>query len=282
MNMETILTPEYFWRLSPYGDAPYECGTADDVMSAIPHNAPTEEAGDFWRDGELFCGKCGAQKSVSGGTVAATCECFINREREAKAAEELKDRKERCFSAKKYYDCSLSKFDGSETARKLAQLFCDNWQEMLEKGYGLILYGGTGTGKTWLAAALCNEVMAKGYGAKLISVGEIELRVDAGESLGKIVQDLNRYPLIVLDDYGAERTTSYMHSNLLTLMDARQNSGKATLLTTNLTLDQLTVESRLNSRAFENKVPVAVTGRDRRRDGAQAAERRMKELWAQS
>lgn len=277
-----LLTPEFFWRMSPYGDTPFECGTADDIMSAIPHKSPTEEPGDFWRDGELFCGKCESQKSVNGGTVAATCECHENREREVRAAEELKARKERCFDAPKFYSCELGKFDGSEKALKLCKTYCDNWSEMLQKGFGLTLYGGTGTGKTWLAAAICNEVMKKGYGARLISVGHIEMLIDAGENFGKLVQDLNRFPLLVLDDYGAERETSFMHSKMLTLLDERQNTGKPTIITTNYTKDQIEEEGRLNSRAFENKPYVSVVGKDRRREGTQAATQRMKELWAQS
>ena len=108
------------------------------------------------------------------------------------------------------------------------------------------------------------------------------MRLDAGESLGKIVEELNRFPLLVLDDYGAERETQFMHSKMLTLLDARQNSGRPMLITTNLNREQLNEESRVNSRAFDGKIPVLVSGSDKRRNNSESAVRRMQELWKAS
>lgn len=50
---------------------------------------------------------------------------------------------------------------------------------------------------------------------------------------------LCRYPLLIIDDFGMERDTSYGLEQLYNVIDSRYRSKKPLIVTTNLTLQEL-------------------------------------------
>ena len=48
-----------------------------------------------------------------------------------------------------------------------------------------------------------------------------------------------QYPLLILDDFGAERNTEYALEQLFNVIDARYQAGKPLILTSNLSLADL-------------------------------------------
>ncbi len=86
-------------------------------------------------------------------------------------------------------------------------------------------------------------------------------------------EQLNRYHLLVIDDLGAERTTSYMNEIVYQVIDTRFRSGLPLIVTTNLTLKEIKKpqnpeNQRIYSRLLEMCHPLAVPGSDRRRQKA--------------
>lgn len=107
----------------------------------------------------------------------------------------------------------------------------------------LVLSGDTGRGKTHLAiAALRREVQERGrlgrwlYVPQLLT--EIKRRYGSEErALGSAEAYIDRlvaWPLLVLDDLGAERATGWVAEQLTALFDRRLQVGGVTLVTTNL------------------------------------------------
>ena len=92
------------------------------------------------------------------------------------------------------------------------------------------------------------------------------------EGRNELFDELNRIPLLILDDLRAERKTEFMSETLFNVIDGRYNSGLPLIVTTNLTAKELKQTSgdlsldRVISRLLEMCHPVEVTGQDRRRE----------------
>ena len=107
-----------------------------------------------------------------------------------------------------------------------------------KKGY--IFSGGVGTGKTFLANCVCNQLSEKGFSVLSFSLGayfnKIRFSTDEEEKLIQAVKDVD---LLFIDDLGSEyinRENGKMwgEEKLFRLFDERYRTGKPILITTNL------------------------------------------------
>lgn len=79
------------------------------------------------------------------------------------------------------------------------------------------------------------------------------------------IGQLCRYPLLIIDDFGMERDTSYGLEQLYNVIDSRYRSQKPLIVTTNLTLQELqnpedNAHARIYDRVLEMCVPVHFSG----------------------
>lgn len=107
---------------------------------------------------------------------------------------------------------------------------------------GIYLHGSYGTGKTYLIAALFNELAKKNIKSAIIYVPEF-LRV-LKSSFGTDFEDkydyIKRVPLLLLDDIGAEYLTPWARDEILgTILQYRMDEDLPTFFTSNLNLKQL-------------------------------------------
>lgn len=132
---------------------------------------------------------------------------------------------------------------------------------------GLILFGAQGTGKSTLAACVCNALVDAGRRCKFTSVYDI--MVDAKEigernALGK----LRGMDLVVLDDFGTEATTDHRIEQSFRIVDALCGAGRNLLVTTSLGYRQIVQPSQrmhgVMGRIRAKCSPVEVKGPDRR------------------
>ena len=103
------------------------------------------------------------------------------------------------------------------------------------------------------------------------------------EGRNEYISRLCRYPLLILDDFGMERSTEYGLEQVFNVIDSRYRSGKPLTVTTNLTLKELqhpqdTAHARIYDRLLEMCAPVRFSGENFRRETAQAKLERMKKL----
>ena len=94
------------------------------------------------------------------------CACI----REANAREE-KERKERehrqiverytsaCFEERKMREWSFENDNGANPTMEYAKRYVENWPDMRKEGNGLLLWGGVGTGKSYMAACIANSLL---------------------------------------------------------------------------------------------------------------------------
>ena len=249
-------------------------------------------------DGFLVCGNCHTRKEIEvefpWGKIRPYCLCACAKAKQdaEKAEEEERKRKERIqrLRTNAFPDGSLAHctFDmASDPNHKILlamQRYVENFKKFHEEGKGILLYGSVGTGKTFLAACSANAVIDKGIPVLMTSVSYIANKLmGMFEGKNEYIESLNSYPLLVLDDLGAERNTEYMNEVVYTIINARYKARLPLIVTTNLTTEQLKAPTdvtmaRTYSRVLEMCFPIKVEGVDIRREKAKAEYKTMSDI----
>lgn len=107
---------------------------------------------------------------------------------------------------------------------------------------GLYLHGSFGSGKTYLIAALLNELSAK-KNANIEIIYFPELLRNIKEDFSSIESKmyyLQNVDILLIDDIGAENVTAWGRDEILgTILQSRMNSKLTTFFTSNLTIEEL-------------------------------------------
>lgn len=192
----------------------------------------------------------------------------------AKIVKERQDLLKRiCFPDADMSHWNFANDDGAnEKVSSIVRNYAENFDEMKEKGKGLLLFGKVGRGKSFHAACVGNYLIERGIPALMTDFARIEKESNRDFSKRQEYFDaLNKFPLLILDDLGTERDTAYMNEIVYTVIESRAKSGLPTIVTTNLTAEELKSPANLtNQRIFSRLlgicIPVEVVGDDRRRE----------------
>ena len=252
--------------------------------------ATREAPGDYIENGVLMCGKCHTPKQVLMSLPALTsndtprpipvaCKCqqeADDRTQAEQRAAEFKNNLGVHWRADGFHDPSylkptFSDDDGSNPKlTNICKKFVDRWPEMFENGMGLLLYGGVGGGKTFLAGCVCNALLEKQVKVCATSFPRVLNVLQNSMDRQKALDRLARYQCILLDDFGVERGTEYAQEQLFAVVDARYRAKRPTIITTNLSLHDLENPQNLSySRIFDRllelcPVRLCVSGPSRR------------------
>ena len=241
------------------------------------------EDGDYQVEGLWYCGKCRTPKQLripyEGEVFCPMTECQCKRERreadkrafnERQEADRREQRRRECFPEVKMRGWTFDK-DDRKNAEKThtAQGYVENFPEFLKAGKGLLFFGSVGVGKSFLAACICNALIDNGYTAYMTNLSRLDKQIFSAKDKQEVIDGLERFDLLVIDDFGIERQTDYMNENVYAVIEARRGSGLPMILTTNLTAEQLSagqdeVKNRIMSRLKEVCIPIQFTGQDRR------------------
>ena len=84
------------------------------------------------------------------------------------------------------------------------------------------------------------------------------------DELGALLDDLFNTDLLIIDDLGTEHVTNTSIPQLFTIINERMNRNRSTLITTNLSLDDIksTYSERVSSRLASTYHLCKLTGRD--------------------
>ncbi len=250
------------------------------VLAAKAAAVSAPEPGDYMQDGLLYCHRCRTPKqcriSFDFGVMVLPCQCACAERRYIAERQAEADRQQRMrvdgLRTDGVRDKSLAacRFDGAEETSELTKCrrYAENWETAKAQGIGLLLWGGTGNGKTFAAACIANSLIDRGVPAMITSFPRI---IGAKfEERPQIMEDVRRYPLLVLDDFGTERATDFALETVYSVVDERYKSGKPLIVTTNLTLAELKepqsmTQQRIYERILEQCTPIAFRGESRRR-----------------
>jgi DNA replication protein DnaC len=144
--------------------------------------------------------------------------------------------------------------------------------DRLDAGEGLWIVGDVGTGKTSLAMLVSRAALDAGRSVAIYSLPRLlNLLRESLESPGGLIDLLDRLAavdLLHIDDLGAENQTDWVLEQLYSIVNARYESERAILTTSNLMPEEL--GERLGARTVSRLEeicgePLPLFGEDRRR-----------------
>lgn len=255
--------------------------------------------GDFYgEDGLLRCGKCGERKqtrttiSLPGKepitiTPGVACAC-----RKAQYDEIVSKQKIEKLRSVSMMDLNAFEhtFDGltitphNEKAIKVAKRYVERFDQMYENNQGLLFYGPPGTGKTHLATCIANALLEKQVNVVMttfIRIAKIGLMRNDDDSV--LMGNVINAQLLIIDDLGAERGTEFAQEQVYSFIDKRNERRKPTIITTNLSMEQLKKpdalqQQRIYDRILQRSFPVEIAGPSWRKKEAGARYYDMKKL----
>lgn len=142
-----------------------------------------------------------------------------------------------------------------------------------KKKENLLLIGKTGTGKTHISTAIAREIISLGFDVIYDSTQNIisDFETDKFRSgYSSYEPRSDKYldcDLLIIDDLGTEFSSPFTISCLYNLLNTRQNRGLATIISTNLSSEELTrkYEDRIYSRIVGSGCRVLIfKGKDKR------------------
>ena len=93
---------------------------------------------------------------------------------------------------------------------------------MRAENLGLLLWGGVGTGKSFLAGCIANALMEQEVPVRMTNFAQILNKLNSSFSRRNDVVDKRcRYPLLIIDDFGMERGTEYTLEQIYNIVDSR-------------------------------------------------------------
>lgn len=208
----------------------------------------------------MICEHCGEQKKpieveFNGKTYQVGWhDCGCEGARKERQIESARDAiaKEREFQ-RRLYEAGIP--ERYRSADKVVDVKRLNELNKTAEERGLYLHGGTGTGKTTMALAIAITAIREGRSAKFVKAYQIpalfRTYADAEETLA-------RPYLLVIDDLGSDTTTEWANTRLRAAIDARYDSMRPTVVTSNYSKDQL---AKLLLRNVKDMTPRAIISR---------------------
>ena len=120
---------------------------------------------------------------------------------------------------------------------EFADLLSSRW---IHQHQNVLITGPTGCGKTWLGCALANQACRHGLSVRYFRTSRLleSLSIAHGDGrFAKLIQQLAKTDLLVLDDWGLEKMTLSQRNDLLEIMEDRHGQ-RSTLITSQLPIGQ--------------------------------------------
>lgn len=140
------------------------------------------------------------------------------------------------------FDYRGNKINAREKMAENLRFCMDYARDFNENSPGLFLYGATGLGKTLLSSCIARELLGKGYSVAFDSIQNYLRDIENEQfnrSDGNTLQTLINADIVILDDLGSEFITPFSLSALYNIINTRLNMGKPTIVSSNLSLDDL-------------------------------------------
>ena len=218
-------------------------------------NIKFENDGDFYSEGILHCWKCGEAKQawIDWNTdengmpkktlVPVMCKC----DREAYDAAQKKEQKLKfetnLASARERLgihqrDAAKHIFADDDSPNSAISRACrkyvKEWDNMRENNLGILFFGNKGTGKSFYAACIANALAERQVMTAMTTTALIMNVLSGQWDRATVISSLNHFDLLVLDDLGAERDTTFGAEIMFSIIDSRYRSKRPLIVTTNM------------------------------------------------
>ena len=260
--------------------------------------------GDYTENGLLMCGKCRTPKQALKDLPTARGEtrsmlvpvaCLCDRKEQEEQKETAKRLEFLRWVGEQQAAYGVS--EGLSKAQTFAQddrrtpaisdtcnRYVERWEEMKADNMGVLFYGSVGTGKSFYACAIVNALLEKCVPATVTNFPRLLNLLQGAGNRQTYIDHLQRWQLLVIDDLGVERDSSYAAEQVFNVIDARARSGLPLIVTTNLTLDEMKNPismqyARIYDRVLEMcPITIMLNGESRRKGNAEARRAKAREL----
>ena len=255
----------------------------DKILNGIPKEQPLKENEYINKtDGFIYCSKCNTPKQMKIEilskqlTVPVMCRCRsieYKKEQEESKKRERMEHIARLRSAglqdKALREYTFANDKGYNSEMRKAHEYVEQWGKMKSMSMGLLLWGDTGTGKSFFAGCIANALIDKGVPVLMTNFARIlnSLIGMFSDDRNDFVDSFNRYELLIIDDLGMERQSEFALEQVYNVIDSRYRSKRPLIVTTNLTLDELKnpadiSRKRIYDRVLERCVPLKINNRN--------------------
>ena len=203
-------------------------------------------------DDKPACPRCGD----TGWVGASMCTCLkeLCAQEQIKELSKLLDLGEQSFDtfSLDYYSPLPWSGEALSPRENMEFIFdvCSSYARRFGKFYfrNLFLTGAPGLGKTFLSACIARTVAEKGFSVVYDTAVNVFARFEEQKfardrlEAGEARDETRRYlgcDLLILDDLGSELTTPFVQSALYTLVNSRLTADKGTVISSNLSMDQV-------------------------------------------
>ena len=197
-------------------------------------------------DDSPVCDRCGGSGSVG----ATMCECLAElcRQEQKKELSFLNVGRENFDQFR--FDYYPDRID-PKLGVNIRELMEKTYQTCRRYAYGfseksgnLLFSGDTGLGKTFLSACVARTVADRGYSVVYESAGHLFNKLERAKFSGdeQAREEVKKYAecdLLIVDDLGTEMPGQFTTAALYSLINDRLLAGKAMIVSTNLTVDDL-------------------------------------------
>jgi DNA replication protein DnaC len=202
--------------------------------------------GAGWLDETPICPVCGGSGYL--GSQMCSCLkalCLQEQQQELTLLSGAKERFDQ-FRLDYYPDRIDPKYGRSSRAVMTRTLeICRQYAENFSDLSGNLLFSGdTGLGKTFLSACIANTVAVKGYSVVYESAPHLfakleKARFHPDEEALRQAEKFSRCDLLIIDDLGTEMPGTFTTAALYALVNDRILGRKATVISTNLSTEEL-------------------------------------------
>lgn len=138
----------------------------------------------------------------------------------------------------------------------MAKRFVQHWDEFRKNSMGLLLWGNVGTGKSFIAGCIANALLDQGVPVMMTNFARLlnKLTDMYSGDRNAYINSFNSFPLLIIDDLGAERNSEFAREQVFNIIDSRYRSQLPMIVTTNLTVDELKNPADLARARIYNRV----------------------------
>lgn len=241
---------------------------------------------EYMKDGHAYCKTCherkdGEVKSLMDMKFIFKNNCKCDRERFEKQKQREKEQeierlKRSCFISMSQWAYTFDNYKGeTDKSYTIAKNYVKEYEQMKKENIGLLFCGTVGSGKTYLACCIANalieeymiRVKIRNFAQIINDLQKSGFDLDKNE----YIESLTNVSVLILDDLGIERDTSYAKEQVYNIVNSRYLKQKPTIFTTNLPYEKIQnsddgVEyERIYSRIIEMCIPIKVMGEDFRK-----------------
>ena len=245
------------------------------ALHLIPMNTENTYTGE---DGLLYCTKCHTRRCTKdpvpmlGKRMPIVCECMKEEERKAKEREEQQEKLRKLDKLRgasllgdRYENTTFDKTDLERPSDFLkafqrCQKYCEIADQAIKHGYGMYIYGDSGTGKTHLTACMCNELMSNMHQCLFTNFFEISKLIQStwngNHDSEAVIKRICEVDFLFLDDLGTEMLTkngedSWLQGQVFDIINKRYNNRKPTIFSSNYSMNQLIAERGMMAKTVD-------------------------------